>query len=192
MEVGDLVDTLVWLKEADALGSDPRRAWYRCQAQGVHMLFKYFSRQFLAAAILLACASFAHAQSLFDTVDPSGKIPGIAPVTGQNFRTSGAGILRSGRNLGFFWMLEPTHRLDHALYVKVTYPNPCGAELVNDATIDPKLEKIGLSSPEYILGMKKDAIYKFRAEFFNSREDKEPIEVIEQGVLSIFDGWGCD
>lgn len=150
--------------------------------------------KFSAMAAILGAAilpGIAIATSLFSTIDTEGKVPELAAARSELFETIDAGLVRDGSNLGYFWLIKPNSELDAPLYVRVTYANPCGDPLVNDAVVDPKLEKIGLSSPSYVLGLEEGKMYDFKLEVFRSEGDEVPIDVLEQKVVSVFTAWGC-
>jgi hypothetical protein len=133
----------------------------------------------------------AIATSLFSTIDTEGKVPELSAARSELFETLDAGLVRDGRNLGYYWVIKPNSALEATLYVRVSYANPCGESLVNDAVIDPKLKKIGLSSPSYVLGLEKGKMYDFKLEVFRNKGDDAPIDVLEQRIVSVFTAWGC-
>jgi len=133
-----------------------------------------------------------HAETLLlSGIDKAGKVPALAPSTSILFETIDAGLVRDGANLGFYWVIKPLDPIKRPLYLKITYENPCGESLVNDAVIEPGMEKIGLSSPGYVLGLKKDKPYRFRIEVFQNKGDATSIDTVLQDVISVFEGWGC-
>lgn len=144
-----------------------------------------------ALVFALATSASLAGTSLVSTIDTEGKAPELAPAKSEYFESIDAGLVREGRNIGYFWLIKPTKPIEMPLYVRVSYTNPCGTPLVNDATISPKQQEIGLSSPNYVLGLEKGKIYSFKLEVFHTKGDASPIGVMEQNVASVFTNDSC-
>lgn len=139
----------------------------------------------------VSLSGLALASSMITTIDLTGKLPELAPATSAQFVTLDAGLVRDGVDIGYFWIIKPRAKLDAPVYFRVSYENPCGEPLVNDAEIEKHMDKIGLSSPSYVRGLEEGQRYSFKLEVFRNKGDATPIDTMEQKVASAFTSLGC-
>lgn len=145
-----------------------------------------------AAGIVCLSVSLKAAETILvvGTYQKGNNVTEPRPKSSEYLETLHGGIVVVGNGAGFYLFAKVIRIPTKSLYVVVEYENPEGKPLTNEMNFAPSAKELHFSAPEFVRGLKNYSDYEITVRIFESKESKEPIDVLKQTVRSYVDTRG--
>ena len=147
---------------------------------------------FLVSILLATVAAQAAQPALVvGTYQKGNNVTEPRPKKSEYFETLHGGIVVVGDNAGYYLFTKVIKKPSKDLYIVVTYENPSGGKpFMNDMEFKTTAEELHFSAPEFVKGLKSYSDYEITVRVFESKEAKEPIDMLKQKIRCYVDTRG--
>ena len=147
---------------------------------------------FLVSALLAMVTAQAAPPALaIGTYQKGNNVTEPRPQKSEYFETLHGGIVVVGDNAGYYLFAKVIKKPTKDSYIVVEYENPSGGKpFTNDMEFKTTAEELHFSAPEFVKGLKSYSDYGITVKVFESREAKEPIDVLKQTIRCYVDTSG--
>lgn len=156
----------------------------------MHRSSKYLI--FLVSVLFATIAGPAAQPALvIGTYQTGSNVTEPRPKKSAYLETLHGGIVVVGDSAGYYLFTKVIRKPEKDLYVVVDYENPSGGKpFTNDMEFKTTAEELHFSAPEFVKGLESYSDYDITVRVFESKEAKEPIDMLKQTIRSYVDTRG--
>jgi hypothetical protein len=151
-----------------------------------------FSIFLVSLSLAVVAARAAQPALVIGTYQKGNNVTEPRPKKSEYFETLHGGIVVVGDNAGYYLFAKVIKKPAKDLYAVVEYENPSGGKpFTNDMEFKTTAEELHFSAPEFVKGLKSYSDYEITVRVFESKEAKEPIDVLKQAIRCYVDTRGA-